>query len=44
MSNVVMRIMVTTFPDRAVAEEVTRLLLDPRLAVCGKVGAHIVYY
>ncbi len=44
MSSVVMRILVTTFPDRVVAEEVTRLLVDAGLAVCGQVGADLISY
>jgi len=39
-----LRVLVTTFPDRQQAEEVTHLLVDAGLAVCGQVGADLVSY
>jgi periplasmic divalent cation tolerance protein len=39
-----LRILATTFPDRASAEKVTRVLIDAGLAVCGQVGADLQSY
>ncbi len=44
MSNPDLRVLTTTFPDRAQAEVVTRLLVDAGLAVCGQVGADLVSF
>ena len=44
MSQAELRILVTTFPDREKAEEVTRLMVDAGLAVCGQVGADLVSF
>ncbi len=44
MNNPGLRILVTTFPDRRQAEDVTRLLVDAGLAVCGQVGADLVSF
>jgi len=37
-------VLTTTFPDRPCAEEVTRLMVDAGLAVCGQVGADLVSF
>ncbi len=44
MSQSGLRILVTTFPDREKAEEVTHLMVDAGLAVCGQVGADLVSF
>jgi len=44
MSATDLRILETTFPERAQAEEVTHLLVDAGLAVCGQVGADLVSF
>jgi periplasmic divalent cation tolerance protein len=44
MSTGDLRVLVTTFPDREQAENITRLLIDAGLAVCGQVGADLVTY
>ncbi len=36
-----LRILETAFPDREQAENVTRLLVDAGLAVCGQVGGDL---
>jgi periplasmic divalent cation tolerance protein len=39
-----LRVVATTFPDRAEAERVTRLLVDAGLAACGQVGADLASF
>jgi periplasmic divalent cation tolerance protein len=39
-----LKIVVTTFPDRASAEKVARLMVDAGLAVCVQVGADLVSF
>ncbi len=39
-----LRILETAFPDREQAENVTRLLVDAGLAVCGQVGGDLVSF
>jgi periplasmic divalent cation tolerance protein len=39
-----LKIVVTTFPDRAVAEKIAHLLVDAGLSVCAQVGADLVSF
>jgi len=39
-----LKIVVTTFPDREIAERVAGLMVDAGLAVCAEVGADLVSF
>ena len=39
-----LQVVVTTFPDRDLAEKVSRLMVDAGLAVCAQVGADLVSF
>lgn len=39
-----LKIVVTTFPDRTVAEKTAHLIVDAGLAVCAQVGADLVSF
>ena len=39
-----LKIVVTTFPDRAVAEKTAELIVDAGLAVCAQVGADLTSF